>query len=235
MQDRPTHQLDGETVAAIEGAFQLPLGYQNDLRGYIRERHDALHSGLIHVPDWAQRAVKEVSSLLRLRWSFEDECYVLEQWGRQAHFWIIICRLVDDQEQPQRLGPVEVFALCEELKANDIRRYSSREAWLRSKRERAAHRRAQLDRQRTGHLLDVIGDMSGKQVSQFIDVHHAMRSGEQIRVLGSDAKKLEGAQKAKRDALAAGIEVPDKGGSSRAINPGMHPSIYERITPEAPK
>lgn len=187
-------------------------------------QHDVL-AGLASVPSWVQEKLQEVEWRLRLRFSHEDGCFVVERLAPHDNCYTELAKWQNEDGSPRRIGPQDILDLTDLLRAGDMQRYRTPADFLRAKHTHAAEIRARNEAASTDRVLDVVDRMSSKQISEFVQVEQAIHTGERVVAHGNTERFLERAHTQTKKAEAEGIVLDNP---VAAINPGMAPKVYHR-------
>lgn len=221
------HRLDADTKHAVDVlSMMIPFGEAADRqRLIVSHRKDMVDAGLAAVPPLCQEILRDYEDLLRFRWSFDHFCWVVDRWVKEQKAWVTVLRWLDENGHPKLLGTWAAYEIVDTLRAHDMQRWSSPEAYLKHKRELAQKKQIENDKKGTDHILEVIDRMSDKQVQTYIDAHRAMHTGEKIIAHGNDEKFLE-----RTHELTKQREAEGKGQihAIPSMNPGMNPLTYHR-------
>jgi hypothetical protein len=128
------------------------------LRAEINDRLARFEAGIMDVPRSFQRRLKALDKDLSARWDMSRECWVIERYVPRvrAYMDLFTARHLDER----------VFAILHE---SDTHRYRSVDEFMRVKREEAAKKRAEIDRQNTENLMGVADSMSPTQITNFYE------------------------------------------------------------------
>lgn len=202
-------------MAACEG---LLAQRQLDIERQIYDRVDQIRTGLLKCPSDIMQGLQRFDPLLRGRYCFQRHSLVVERYAAPDQAWILVMAWPDDE----RGFPVPLQTVLGILAASDMQRVGGKE-WITRKREAAATVRERTERASTEKVLEAVDSLSSKRIKQFVAVEEAIQSGEQIRPLGDDARRME---QISAPALPSAKAISND--AKMARNPGMHPRIYKR-------
>lgn len=217
----PDYETYGLILIAqkLLGTPQMSAVEMKKLETFIRERNDMVRLGVKRCPSWFMEELLALDSKLRAWWDAWKEEWVIDRLQDEGFYATII-----------HFKPIGEFqlnrALIETMKANDMQRYPSAEAYLASKRAKAEEGRKKQEEAHNEKVLAAVDSLSSKRLKEFIAVTEAVQSGDTIQAGGDDLKFLERCASEKHAAQIRGEDVRDN--TDAAINPGMDPRIYKR-------
>lgn len=220
------NEIDSETMVIMNGLPELGITEQREYSEIVRIRRSAIAPGLAMVPDYVQNIIKKFDPLLRMRFSLDYMCFIVEIWVDSMVSWHTV--LIWGDVAAGHAGKIDEysvrFGILPMLAEGNMQRYSPRE-W--ADRKRAEAEAVKLANKKAGDeaILEAVDSLSKKQISNFIDVHRAIHTGETICAHGDDEKFLDLARMNTERVEAEGGTVMPTG---KELNPGMHPLIYER-------
>lgn len=217
---------DDETWAILKGLPSLSPSDQLQASMYARERKEAFIHGRAMVPDFWRRALHNFDPNLQLRFDVDYQCYIVETWMKDESYWQPVLLWRDENNKPLTLGETLIPLMLSTLAKNNLQtQYRDSTEYLAKKHDDREARRKINAATRTATVLEAVDSLSSKQVSNFIDVHRAIHTGEKIVTHGADEKFLNTAR-------ANTVQVEAEGGQvapvRRELNPGMHPLTYQR-------
>src|SRR5262245_14413217 len=210
------------------GSFGRLVPLRSEAEMWFRTRMEMIQAGIDRVPGWFDKKLKRFDPRLRIRWDVPQEhADNLKGVPLRDAYWLI-----------EHLSPFDnLYHACgywerplgeplfEELRKSDMRRKTVDEH-VSEERERAEKQEERNDQKIKDQMAEVIDGMSSKQIENFIAVSEAYLAGDTVTAHGDDLKFIERLEAKNKELLARDIEIPDDSG--QAMNPGMHPKIYQR-------
>jgi hypothetical protein len=225
----PGIDADARTMMNIAANMAIVMTPEvaREVERNIRERVNMVSAGADRAPAWFTHRLKEIDPLLRARACFERERWVIERWNVLERCWTLI--MVWQAANGDYLSlDGRIFQILHE---GDMHRFSSPMEYLRYKRGKAAKVREANDKAHTEKVMGAIDSLGAKRAQNFIDVEHALQTGETIIAHGPLEKELDELDKIKKKASAENEEaakVAPLPEPVQSINPGHHPFVYQR-------
>jgi hypothetical protein len=151
------------------------------LRRTIFERQERFRSGCDHAPRWFRKRLKELDPLLDVRWSFDDESWLIERWSRSDRALVTVMKVE---------GSLDLSVIYE-LEEGDTWRFPTPEAYLKWKHEKSARKRAQISAEQDEKVSAAVDSLTRKRADEFLEVERALHTGETVIMHGSDEKTME--------------------------------------------
>lgn len=192
----------------------VPLAERGPWIRKIQDRKLAVEAGLRRAPEDKIRQLHAIDPLLRLRWDFEECCWIVERAVEEMRCWLPVVIWKDENKLALPLDN----RLMEALLSGDMWRFSSPEECLRFKRAAAEKVREQNQRAADEKILEAVDSLGEKRIKNFIEVERALATGETITPHGDDLRFVEHAERETEKAEAAGETIRNK-----CVNPGQNP------------
>lgn len=214
-----------QEIFALDYLRHLPVTQPHQagiLDRMVQDRRDMLEKELADADPRLNRLLRtQVHHQLRARPDFQTDRLVIEQWVPAINYWLVSGSY--DRHTPYA-------TIIAELQEGDPRRRTPTER-LEDRREIAAANQIANEQAGTDKVAAVIDNMSRSQISRFLEVERAIKTGETIVAHGEDESFLEFAHnqtlaaaymgdKESIDSLASGVVDTDA-----CVNPGHNPAV----------
>lgn len=182
--------VDHQVQAATMFESRVPLEERASWQASIRRRAEISRLGLKKVPEHIVTDLHMIDPRLRIRWEFDENCFVVELAYEQVRCWIPVVIWKDEDGYPLPLDN----RIIEALRTGDMWKFATPAEYLRFKRNQALEQQRKNEEERQNRTKDAISDLSRKQLEQFQAVDTAIKTGETIIAHGDDLKFLERAK-----------------------------------------
>jgi len=192
--------VDSETNAMMNIAGRLTsdqLCVWPQVRNIIINRVQMFHAGRMQAPKWINDELARLDPLLKLRWDFFEQCWIVDRFTAVERCWTPVCTW-KDENGAKRLD----YDLIETLRDGDMWRFPSYKEYLAYKREKTRRRREQIEKQSVEKLSAAFDSLSSDRLQNFMEVERAMKTGEKIIFGTEDHAKFSRMSEAAKRAQA---------------------------------
>ncbi len=186
-----------------------------EIEQWVRGRVEFVTTGVEKCPAWFTKRLKQFDPLLRLRWDWYKDHWVIERLNGLDNLYHA-CGIWD-----RPLGE----PLIEALRAGDMWKVDPKEH-VRRVREASERQQRANDAKVADQLYGAVDAMTTRQVEEFVAASEAMATGEEIIPMGDDAKFMQKIHDTNKELLAKGEKLGED--ERMCINPGMKPGKYSR-------
>lgn len=215
-------------IQDIEGLIKIrenPVTFgdvKSIVEGIISDRLDMLRAELSQAPVMLNRMIHEqVHHQLRARPDFQTSRLAIEQWVPALGFWLISGFYEHDTPYAK---------IVADLQDGDPRRKTPTQR-LEESRVAAASQREINERESAQRVMAVIDNMSTTQISEFLKVERAIKTGETMIAHGEDLAFIERSLSLTKSTAAQGDlesqSILDHGkvDTDACVNPGHNPNV----------
>jgi hypothetical protein len=179
----------------------------------IERRRAAVIEGASQAPEHLNAALRQIDPKLRLRFEFDQPCWVVDRWVASMNGWHPVIFWMDQNGRALPLDGVidqenpfthlwHKLSFLDFVRASDLQKRGARQVMADKRAVSDAVKQANAKAAEES-VLAAVDSLSTKQIKEFLDVERALQTGETIEARGPMAETLDRMEKATKTQPAA--------------------------------